>query len=76
MNFKQLCKKLIKSIQQNVRFLMSKNSENIQKGRQEEIKDFQALLYKFKDIQGLSSFEQILDASFSILNGLCQCRYC
>jgi hypothetical protein len=28
-------------------------SENIQKLRQEEFKDIQVLLYKFKDIQGL-----------------------
>jgi hypothetical protein len=40
-----------KSIQQNVRFQTI--SENIPKLKQEEIKDFQALLYKFKDIQGL-----------------------
>ena len=29
------------------------NSENIHKLKQEKFKDFQVLLYKFKDIQGL-----------------------
>jgi hypothetical protein len=35
-------------------------SENIHKLKQEESKDFQVLLYKFKDIQGLSSFVRTL----------------
>jgi hypothetical protein len=42
-----------KSIQQNVRFECQTISENIQKLKQEKFKDFQVLLYKFKDIQGL-----------------------
>jgi hypothetical protein len=53
-----------KSIQQNVRFECQTISENIQKLKQEEFKDFQALLYKFKDIQGpeylFSSFVRTL----------------
>ena len=37
-----------KSIQQNVRFECQTISENIQKLKQEEFKDIQVLLYKFK----------------------------
>jgi hypothetical protein len=56
MNFKQLCQIWnvnAKSIQQNVRFECQTISENIHKLKQEEFKDFQVLLYKFNDIQGL-----------------------
>ena len=42
-----------KSVQQNVRLECQTISENIQKLKQEEFKDIQVLLYKFKDIQGL-----------------------
>ena len=42
-----------KSFQQNVRLECQTISENIQKLKQEEFKDIQVLLYKFKDIQGL-----------------------
>jgi hypothetical protein len=39
--------------QQNVCLQCQTISENIQKHEQEKFKDFQVLLYKFKDIQGL-----------------------
>jgi hypothetical protein len=42
-----------KSVQQNVHVECQTISENIQKLKQEEFKDIQVLLYKFKDIQGL-----------------------
>jgi hypothetical protein len=42
-----------KSIQQNVRFESQTILENIQQLKHEKFKDFQVLLYKFKEIQGL-----------------------
>ena len=39
---------------------MSNNFRNIHKVKQEEFKDFQVLLCKFKDIEGLSSFGRTL----------------
>jgi hypothetical protein len=64
-----------KSIQQNVRFECQTITENIQKLKQEKFKNFQVLLYKFKDIiQGLeflfSKFKafQVLYEPYMIFN--------